>query len=68
MAKPGKRKGDSRSKFDIDVDRMMNEGLAGGIVRPTYNQVSIEESHEIRENDEPFSPAQETRTEDEEHH
>ncbi|TFB22107.1 hypothetical protein E3U55_07335 [Filobacillus milosensis] len=64
MAKPGKRDEDSRSEYDIDVDRMLNEGLAGGIVRPTYNRVSIEEAHEIRKNNEPFSPANEIRTEE----
>ena len=66
MAKPSKEGQDKRGKYDIDVDRMMNEGLAGGIVRPTYNRASLEEAHEIRKNDEPFSPAIETRTEDDE--
>ncbi|MGP4073915.1 hypothetical protein ACTWQB_15415 [Piscibacillus sp. B03] len=63
MAKPGKREEDSRSEYDLDVDRMLNEGLAGGYVRPTYNKVQIDEAHEIRKNDEPFSPAEETRDE-----
>ncbi|MGM8214755.1 hypothetical protein ACLIA0_04170 [Bacillaceae bacterium W0354] len=65
MTKPSKKDQDLRSKYDYDVDRMINEGLAGGIVRPSYNRVSLEEAREIRKNDEPFSPAEETRTEDE---
>ncbi|GEL78795.1 hypothetical protein [Tenuibacillus multivorans] len=60
MAKPDRRNQDSRSEFDIDIDRMLNEGLAGGYVRPTYNRAQIEGAHEIRKNDEPFSTPDET--------
>ncbi|WP_188207045.1 hypothetical protein [Alkalibacillus aidingensis] len=48
---------DSRSEYDLDVDRMINEGLAGGHVNPKDEQVQIEELHDIRENDEPFPEA-----------
>ncbi|RPF50152.1 hypothetical protein [Aquisalibacillus elongatus] len=65
MAKPGNRDEDSRSKYDLDVDRMLNEGLAGGYVRPTYSQVQIGETHEIRKNDEPFSPTKRETPDDE---
>ncbi len=60
LAKSRKRDKDSRNEYDLDVDRMLNEGLAGGYVRPTYNRSQIEEVHEIKPNDEPFTPYRET--------
>lgn len=65
LPKPNNQDDDLRSKYDYDVDRMINEGLAGGIVRPTYNRASLEEAREIRKNDEPFSIPEETRTDEE---
>ncbi|MDQ0351657.1 hypothetical protein J2R98_001474 [Alkalibacillus filiformis] len=62
MAKPSKDQGDVRSEYDLDVDRMMNEGLAGGYVTPRYNKVQIEEAHEVRKNGEPFAEAEITET------
>ncbi|GAA0471092.1 hypothetical protein [Alkalibacillus silvisoli] len=64
MAKPSKDKDDMRNEYDLDVDRMMNEGLAGGYVSPRYDRVQIDESHEIRKNGEPFAEA---KTNNEEH-
>nr|WP_027963836.1 hypothetical protein [Halalkalibacillus halophilus] len=44
---------DSRKKYDLDVDRMLNEGLAGGYTTGEKGK-QIEEAVDIRENDEPF--------------
>lgn len=44
---------EGRGEYDLDVDRMINEGLAGGYIRGDRNQIS--QVHPIQENDEAFS-------------
>jgi len=61
VAKPSKDDKDLRTKYEFDVDRMINEGLAGGLVRLSHQRTSLEEAREIRKNDEPFSSPEETR-------
>ncbi|PKR78260.1 hypothetical protein CEY16_00435 [Halalkalibacillus sediminis] len=46
---------DSRKTHDLDVDRMVSEGLAGGYVGSDIKRRQIEETHEIKGNNEPFS-------------
>lgn len=57
---------DGRAKYEVDVDRMIDEGLAGGTVHPTYNRVQIEEARELPKEGDPFPDARETRNGNEE--
>ncbi len=59
MADPSKNQIDSRKKYDNDVDRMINEGLAGGTIGHKYNKAQIEMARDLPKNDEPFPPAEE---------
>ncbi|MCP8615487.1 hypothetical protein [Salirhabdus salicampi] len=63
MADPTNEKSfkDSRTKRDVDVDRMINEGLGGGTTRPVHQQAQIEEARKLPHNDEPFPDAEKTR-------
>lgn len=45
---------DSRDEYEVDVDRMLNEGLAGGTVRSSYNRSQIEQSRELPKQNEPY--------------
>lgn len=45
---------ESREKYEVDVDRMINEGMAGGTVRSTYNRSQIEEARELPKQNEPY--------------
>ncbi|GAA0490615.1 hypothetical protein GCM10008986_15790 [Salinibacillus aidingensis] len=45
---------DSREEYDVDVDRMINEGMAGGRVNRTHNRIQIEAARKLPENDEDF--------------
>ncbi|WP_168927336.1 hypothetical protein [Halobacillus salinus] len=40
---------EGKDKYELDVDRMINEGMAGGTVKPVYGREQIEEAHEIPE-------------------
>ncbi|CCQ95782.1 conserved hypothetical protein [[Clostridium] ultunense Esp] len=44
---------EGRKKYEMDVDRMMNEGMAGGNIYAQGNRVNIEEAHEFNEEDPP---------------
>ncbi|MFC0015983.1 MULTISPECIES: hypothetical protein [Allobacillus] len=53
---------EGRSAYDLDVDRMINEGMAGGYIRGERNQIT--EAHAILENDAPFpTPGEESESE-----
>ncbi|TCT23645.1 hypothetical protein EDD68_10655 [Melghiribacillus thermohalophilus] len=54
---------DSRDQAEIDVERMISEGLAGGTVKPSNNRVQIEEARDLPDQDEPFPSGEETRKE-----
>lgn len=45
---------EGREKAFLDIDRMINEGLAGGTVHSHKNATNIEESRELAEEDPPF--------------
>ncbi|MFB4163720.1 hypothetical protein ACE1TI_07720 [Alteribacillus sp. JSM 102045] len=36
-----------KQNYSMDVDRMINEGLAGGSVRPQYDDNQIEDAREL---------------------
>lgn len=40
---------EGKEKLELDVDRMINEGMAGGTVKPVYGQEQIGETHDIPE-------------------
>ncbi|WP_181349258.1 hypothetical protein [Thalassobacillus sp. CUG 92003] len=40
---------EGKNKLELDVDRMINEGMAGGTVRLTYGREQIGETHPIPE-------------------
>ncbi|SDP25114.1 hypothetical protein ACJA3J_06125 [Halobacillus sp. SY10] len=40
---------EGKGKFELDVDRMINEGMAGGTIKPVYGHEQIGETHEIPE-------------------
>ncbi|MGP4061940.1 hypothetical protein [Halobacillus sp. H74] len=42
---------EGKDKFEVDVDRMINEGMAGGTVKPVYGREQIGEGHKIPEED-----------------
>ena len=56
---PKKRTEDSmyegRDKYDMDIDRMVNEGMAGGAVHQSYRQAQIEEAIPIMEQEPPYT-------------
>ena len=55
MAKPSSNKEkDSRQKYEVDVDRMINEGMAGGTTYSEYDRVQIEQARELPKQGEPF--------------
>ncbi|MFB5663169.1 hypothetical protein [Alteribacillus sp. HJP-4] len=48
------QKGQTKEKnYSMDVDRMINEGLAGGTVSDYYNQKQIEEARDLEEEEPP---------------
>jgi hypothetical protein len=55
---------DSRLKYENDVDRMINEGMAGGTVSKKYNKVHLEEARELPRENEPFPDTTESRLND----
>ncbi|MBX0357215.1 hypothetical protein [Halobacillus sp. Nhm2S1] len=40
---------EGKDKFELDVDRMINEGMAGGTIKPVHGHEQIGEAHEIPE-------------------
>ncbi|MBH0228692.1 hypothetical protein LCL89_07505 [Halobacillus yeomjeoni] len=40
---------EGKDKYELDVDRMINEGMGGGTVRSVYGREQIGEVHEIPE-------------------
>ncbi|MFG6116278.1 hypothetical protein ACGTN9_13935 [Halobacillus sp. MO56] len=40
---------EGKGKFELDVDRMINEGMAGGMERSVYGREQLGEVHEIPE-------------------
>ncbi|MGI8317047.1 hypothetical protein [Halobacillus mangrovi] len=44
-----KRAPEGKDRYELDVDRMINEGMAGGTVLPVYGREQIGEVHEIPE-------------------
>ncbi|MRG86905.1 hypothetical protein [Salinibacillus xinjiangensis] len=65
MPDPFKEEKDSRVEYDNDVDRMINEGMAGGTVGKHYNRVQIEEARKLPKEGEDWPDAREARSEDE---
>ncbi|WP_162832888.1 MULTISPECIES: hypothetical protein [Sediminibacillus] len=53
-----KKKGSSyfkdKKNYELDVDRMINEGLAGGTVRANKERTQIEQSREMPRQEQPF--------------
>ncbi|MED3551424.1 hypothetical protein ACTHO0_00600 [Cytobacillus praedii] len=45
---------EGRDKASLDIDRMINEGLSGGSVHSRGEQVNIEESRDLKEEEPPF--------------
>ncbi|KGX85291.1 hypothetical protein [Pontibacillus litoralis] len=45
---------EGRNAVELDVDRMINEGLAGGSIPAYYNSTQIEEARDLPTNGEPF--------------
>lgn len=42
-----------RAEYFLDIDRMINEGLAGGTVNSSYNYEQIEEARDLEQEDPP---------------
>ncbi|KGX92587.1 hypothetical protein N781_14745 [Pontibacillus halophilus JSM 076056 = DSM 19796] len=54
MSKPSKQNEDARSNYEMDVERMMDEGLGGGYVTFEANHDVIEEARAIPKENEPY--------------
>lgn len=55
MAKPSsKKQTDSREKYEVDVDRMINEGMAGGTAHSVYGRMQIEQARKLPKEKEAF--------------
>ncbi|SFL40702.1 hypothetical protein SAMN04487943_101396 [Gracilibacillus orientalis] len=55
MAKPSsKKETDSREKYEVDVDRMINEGMAGGTTYSIHGRMQIEQVRKLPKEKEPF--------------
>lgn len=54
---------EGRDQYELDVDRYINEGMAGGYVVPEYNhlhnQAQIEEARKLPKQNEPFPSSDE---------
>lgn len=44
---------EGRDKYDMDIDRMVNEGMAGGAVHRSYKQAQIEEAIPVMKQEPP---------------
>ncbi len=55
MAKPSTDKEkDVRKKYEVDVDRMINEGMAGGTTYSIHGRMQIEQARKLPEEHEKF--------------
>ncbi|MCP3033276.1 hypothetical protein LF817_18275 [Halobacillus sp. A1] len=52
MDKKRNESAEGKDRFELDVDRMINEGMAGGRPRSSYGHEQIGEVHPIPEEDE----------------
>ncbi|SDM01106.1 hypothetical protein [Sediminibacillus halophilus] len=55
MNKNGQSFFKDKKTYELDVDRMINEGLAGGTVRANKERSQIEESRDLPRQEQPFS-------------
>jgi hypothetical protein len=44
---------EGRDKYYMDIDRMINEGMAGGSVHSRHNATNIEEARDLLEEEPP---------------
>ncbi|WP_058308279.1 hypothetical protein [Gracilibacillus massiliensis] len=55
MAKPSsKNEKDSRETYEVDVDRMINEGMAGGTTYSLHGRMQIEQARKLPKEHESF--------------
>ncbi|UOQ46789.1 hypothetical protein MUN88_11845 [Gracilibacillus caseinilyticus] len=55
MTKPkSDKEKDPRQEYELDVDRMINEGMAGGTTYSINGRIQIEQSRKLPKEDEPF--------------
>lgn len=43
-----------RENYELDVDRMINEGMAGGTTYSVYDRMQIEQARRLPKEEEPF--------------
>lgn len=43
-----------RENYGLDVDRMINEGMAGGTTYSVYDRMQIEQARRLPKEEEPF--------------
>jgi hypothetical protein len=55
---------EGRDKYDMDIDRMVNEGMAGGAVHHSYRQEQIEEAIPIMKQEPPYSNKEQKENDD----
>ncbi|MDX8045695.1 hypothetical protein SH601_06800 [Gracilibacillus sp. S3-1-1] len=54
MAKPSNKEKDARINYELDVDRMINEGMAGGTTASNKERMQIEQARALPKDDEAF--------------
>ncbi|WP_163537149.1 hypothetical protein [Gracilibacillus sp. YIM 98692] len=55
MAKPSsKNQNDPRNSHELDVDRMINEGMAGGTTYSQHGRMQIEQARKLPKQNEKF--------------
>ncbi|WP_077623155.1 hypothetical protein [Sediminibacillus massiliensis] len=57
MAKQETNKTDylkDQKNYELDVDRMINEGMAGGTTHSIHDRIQIEQARRLPEENEPF--------------
>ncbi|WP_138419795.1 hypothetical protein [Aquibacillus sediminis] len=45
---------EARKQYELDVDRMINEGMAGGTAYSVHDRMQIEQARDLPEENEPF--------------
>ncbi|MDC3417288.1 hypothetical protein [Aquibacillus salsiterrae] len=50
---------EDRKEHELDVDRMISEGMAGGTTQSIHGRMQIEETRKLPEENEPFPDAEE---------
>lgn len=45
---------EDRKEHELDVDRMISEGMAGGTTHSVHDRMQIEQARELPEENEPF--------------